>query len=228
MKSPFNNPKIRAALNFTIERQELVKGVYGGGQPIAAYIVPGLVGYDPSLPANPYDPTKARSLLREGGYTGTEIDFIVPQGIFDKSQEVSEAVVGMMEDVGFRVKMITLELGTWVQRRNSGDYRMYMIDTEAVTGDPDRFLTNNIANDLTRTGYRNEELFSLIRQAGSETDQSKRAALYQRIQRVMFEEPSSHIFLYVPIHRHVERRAVQGFVMPPTGMWRLEGTSVTS
>ena len=66
-RPPFDNVKIRQAINYAIDRDVLTKNVLQAGQPIATYPPRGILGYDASLPANPYDPEKATQLIQEAG-----------------------------------------------------------------------------------------------------------------------------------------------------------------
>lgn len=69
-RPPFNDVRVRQALNYAINWDEILRSIYRGyGQRLATAFLPSGFGYDPTLRPYPYDPQRARQLLREAGYT---------------------------------------------------------------------------------------------------------------------------------------------------------------
>jgi peptide/nickel transport system substrate-binding protein len=67
--APFNDVRVRQAVNYAINWDSILRDIYHGyGQRLATGFLPNGFGYDPSLKPYPYDPAKARELLREAGY----------------------------------------------------------------------------------------------------------------------------------------------------------------
>lgn len=66
-QKPFDNPKVREALNYAINRQALVKVAFAGYATPATGVVPPSIAYAQSYQPWPYDPAKARELLKEAG-----------------------------------------------------------------------------------------------------------------------------------------------------------------
>ena len=105
-KPPFNDYRVRQALQHAIDRQAIVDGVFFGlGEPVAQYMPPDYWAYDPDVtPDNPeygYDPEKAKQLLAEAGYPdGADFEFLVPS--LDDHRAAAEAVVPMLAEVGLR------------------------------------------------------------------------------------------------------------------------------
>ena len=72
---PFDNPKVREAMMYAIDRQTLIDTFYAGtGAPAKGILAPGLAGYNPDLPGFNYDPAKAKALLKEAGIPGWFLD----------------------------------------------------------------------------------------------------------------------------------------------------------
>ncbi len=65
---PFDNPKVREAINYAINRQALVKVAFAGYATPATGVVPPSIAYAESFKPWPYDPAKARELLKEAGF----------------------------------------------------------------------------------------------------------------------------------------------------------------
>lgn len=99
--SPWQDVRLRRAANLAINRDDLIRyATKGNGLIIPALIPIQGFGYDPDLASYPFDPDKARDLLREGGYAdGLSLTLIAPAGL-----EVQATVIGkMLEGIGFTV-----------------------------------------------------------------------------------------------------------------------------
>jgi ABC-type transport system substrate-binding protein len=122
-KEPFGkNPKLRQALQHSIDRESMAKAL-GFGLAKAQYypqMAEGLLGFTPDLPKYPYDAVKAKQLLSEGGYpNGLETTLLV----INRSAEVriSEMVKSMWDNVGIRTTLEVLERLAWIDKmKNMG------------------------------------------------------------------------------------------------------------
>jgi len=107
-RAPFNDVRVRQAVNYAINKQELIDALLPGGvaEQIPAISVPLEPGHDPNLEPYPYDPDKARALLAEAGYPdGLTVGFTVRTG-YVKGTEVAEAIAGYLEAVGIRTESV--------------------------------------------------------------------------------------------------------------------------
>ena len=68
-KGPLQDARVRQALNYATDREELIRyDLMGNGRPLATFSMPGEEGYDPELKPYPYDLSKARQLLEQAGF----------------------------------------------------------------------------------------------------------------------------------------------------------------
>jgi peptide/nickel transport system substrate-binding protein len=115
-KPPFNDLRVREAMEHAIDKRAIVNGVFFGiGEPVAQYMPPDYWAYDqgvsPDDPAYNYDPAKARTLLAEAGYpNGVDFEMLVPS--LDDHRAVAEAIVPMLAEVGLRAKARVVESPT--------------------------------------------------------------------------------------------------------------------
>jgi peptide/nickel transport system substrate-binding protein len=106
-RTPFNDIRVRQALSYAIDRQAIAKSVFKGlAAPTGNFWFPGTAGYDPSLQPAPYDPAKAKSLLRAAGYTSIQLnlgsknaDAVIPV-----IQELGQALQSYWQAIGVSVK----------------------------------------------------------------------------------------------------------------------------
>ncbi|MEE4608108.1 MAG: ABC transporter substrate-binding protein [Desulfobacteraceae bacterium] len=69
-KAPFDDVRVRQAVNYGVDWQDILENIYRGyGVRLATCFLPSGFGYDPAVQPYPYDPQKAKALLREAGYT---------------------------------------------------------------------------------------------------------------------------------------------------------------
>jgi len=218
---PLSKPAVRQAISFAIDRETLTKDVVGAGTPIATYPPKGLVGYNPKLPANPYDPAKARELLAGAGYAnGFDLDIVFPAGTYVKEKEVVQFVGDQLRRVGIRANVISGEANATRNGYLEGQYQMGMLSSIAVTGDADRYLQERMVGDIYKSGYKDEQLNGLIKQAAGETDNTRRQTLYEQVQDIMWQGPPV-IYLYQIDWTYAARKTVQGFTWMPNRIFSL-------
>ena len=115
---PVHKEKVREALNLAVDRQAIVDTIFeGNGRPLGTYytqtaVLDGL-GYNWREDLYPYDPKKARQLLKQAGYpNGFKMDvYIYPWSGIPEAPELMQAVVGMWEAIGVKVNINSTEYG---------------------------------------------------------------------------------------------------------------------
>jgi ABC-type transport system substrate-binding protein len=105
---PTGNIKVREALNLAINREEMAEVLFlGRAEPVAVYPITSLaIGFPDDLEPYPYDPERAKELLREAGYpNGFTIPLFVPADHPRVNPEAGEAIAQMWSDVGMKVDL---------------------------------------------------------------------------------------------------------------------------
>jgi len=207
-KPPADNAKLRQAINYAVDWDSIIQGVLlGNGTRIATVLPPWTVGYDPSLKPYPYDPDKAKSLLKDAGVAnGVDINVWYQQGRYMKDKEVAEAFIQQLNKVGIRAKGLltdpsvltqkgnALELdglifaswGNWIFDADNILYSRFSIET--------RDTTNN-AKGSSGIAYGNTQFNDLITQARYTIDPDKRNQLYAQAQKIFFDDAAC-LFMY--------------------------------
>jgi peptide/nickel transport system substrate-binding protein len=207
-KPPTDNPKLRQAINYAVDWDSIIQGVLlGNGTRIATVLPPWTTGFDPKLAPYPYDPDKAKSLVKEAGFTtGVDLNVWYQQGRYMKDKEVAEAFVQQLSKVGIRAKgnltdstvlttkdnakeldgLVFASWGNWIFDADNMLYARFSIET--------RDTTNN-AKGVSSINYGNTQFNDLITQARYTIDSEKRNALYAQAQKTMFDD-SPALFMY--------------------------------
>jgi peptide/nickel transport system substrate-binding protein len=118
---PFDDPKVRQAVNYGVDKPAIARLFAGELQPGCSFFPPGLPGYDESLdqncpwgdPNEPPDLEKARALIEEAGVAGDQVT--VYGNNDDPTPRVTQAYADMLEDIGFETEVKILDGGVYFQ-----------------------------------------------------------------------------------------------------------------
>jgi peptide/nickel transport system substrate-binding protein len=201
---PLDDVRVRKALNLAIDWEGLAT-LFGPGVIRASQMVaPSVLGHNPDLAPWPNDPDQARALLDEARADGvpvdTELNVIARSGNYPNSQEATEAMAAMWEQVGFDIGITTLDAAAWNEYLNKpfpddrgASLLMHMHDN--VTGDAVFTVPLAYRSDGTYSTVENAELDALIAEAGLATGE-ERDALYQEVFRVIHEDIVAGVIMF--------------------------------
>ncbi|MBI4012716.1 MAG: ABC transporter substrate-binding protein [Candidatus Rokubacteria bacterium] len=188
-KEPVKDPRVRKAISLAIDRNVIIKDLLlGYGRPVVSPIPPGLIGHA-TLGQKPYDPEKARQILKQAGYQNLTIDFVLMKDLYPKQLEIAQAVAAMLGEVGIKINIKNLEIATAREARSAGTYDIFYSGWAHMPHDPDWYLgqwfTKAGAAGLTR--YDNPKVEQLIAE-GRVPDPKVRQQKYEEIQRILWED----------------------------------------
>lgn len=223
-KPPFNDRRVRQALNYAVNKEAIVKALLGGtGRVSDAPITPGVVGYAPIM-TYPYDLERARALLREAGYpSGLKAVFHHPTGRYVRDAEISAAVQGLLRRIGVDLELRTAEFATYVSLLgrpvNENTVQMFMLGWGTVTGDADYglyelFHSSNWAPGPNRMFYKNPQVDGLLERARATLDPTARNAVYRQAMQIIMDE-APWLFLHSESQVTAFRAEVQNARMTP-------------
>lgn len=233
--APFNDPRVRRAINHAVNKTAIVEKLFSGlAVPAKNPFPPTVWGYNDSIQGYEYSPEKARALLKEALPKGMdrELTFYAlsaPRPYFLNPSQVALAVQSDLQAVGIRTRIETYEWGTHLEKVKNGDHDLAMLGWIADYADPDNFLYFNLdkSNAKPPAGniafYRNDRVHELLVNAQIESNHERRVALYGEVQQIVHDDapwlPIAHAQNVV-----VTRRNVSGLVLNPTSwrhLWRV-------
>lgn len=223
-RPPFDNVKVRQAVNYAIDKEAIIKAFYNGQAEVAKNPMPPVIeGYNDDVKGYDYDPEKAKQLLKEAGYDGEKIELWampVARPYMPDGQKIAEAIQKNLADVGIQSKIVSYEWATYLEKLTNGEADAFLMGWTGDNGDADNFLFTLL--DETTIGsnnyayYKNAEVHKLLATAQSETNEDKRNDLYKKAQVIISKDAP-----WVPLAHSTPllagKSTIQGFVAHPTG-----------
>jgi peptide/nickel transport system substrate-binding protein len=220
-KKPFNDLRVRRAINMAIDRQELIQTVLSGeATPLDSLLAPGLPGYI-HVQSPIYDPARARELLNQRGVSDAgRITMDCPQGRFLLDREVCAAVAAQLGRVGLNVQTrIFADYAQYVASRAKRDYDMTMLAFAPASLDADGTFQStvrsaNAGETFNWADFSNVRVDALIDAGRATADEGKRREIYAQLQKmVMHDQPT--LLLYNEHDLTGIRKGVTGVVVRP-------------
>jgi len=234
-KKPFDDKRVRQALNYAVNKEAIVRDVLKGtGSMSAGPVLPGTWGADAGLKPYPYDPERAKKLLADAGYPGGfTTSMWVPESGSGMQSPVAMATVmqSNLKAVGVNVTLQTFEWGAFIAKLRSKEQELFALSWMAGNEDPDMVMYPLLHSSQWTPGgpnralYKSDTFDELLHQARLTTDQAKRAELYRQAQRILADDPP-WIFVDHEIQTAVHSKRVQGFKLHPSFDLRVETISL--
>lgn len=238
LQKPFDNLKVRQAINYAINKEALAKVAFGGYAAPAEGVVPQGVLYAHKMPAWPYDPAKARQLLKEAGYPNGFESVLWGAYTTTTSQKTIQFVQQQLAQVGIKLAVQALEPGQrteWVQTApdaKTAKVRMYYAGWSASTGEADWALRPLLATEawppkLNNTAYySNPVVDGAIAKALKSTNDKEKADLYREAQeQIMKDLPWAPLVTEKNLYATSKR--LSGVFVMPDGNINADEISVT-
>jgi glutathione transport system substrate-binding protein len=233
LQKPFDNPKVREAINYAINKDALVKVAFSGYAIPAEGVLPQGVEYAAKLGPWPYNPAKARELLKEAGYPNGFESTLWSAYNYSTAQKVIQFVQQQLAQVGIKVQVLALEAGQRVERVESAQdpatapVRMYYVGWSSSTGEADWAMRPLLASEsfpprLFNTAYyKSDVVDSAIAKALVTTDKAEKTRLYADAQKQIWKD-APWAFLVTERLVSVRARNLAGFYTMPDGSFNFD------
>jgi len=232
---PFDDVRVRRAINYAIDKQEIIDGVYLGlGINIASPYKPGTRWSNPALTPYPYNPAKARALLKESGFEDNNGDGILERDgkpfafeiVTNQNKEREKSAVLIqrrLKEVGIDVKIRAIEWASFISRFiKTGDFDVVVLGW-GLGLDPDQYniwhSSQQAPGQFNFIGYNNPTVDKLLEQGRLELNSDKRMKIYHEFARVLLED-SPIIYLSAGYGLTAIHKRVKGIdnPAPPAGI----------
>lgn len=198
-KPPFDNLKVRLAINHAINKAVIIEHLYQGlGIPAKNPIPPTLWSYDDSIEDYDYNPKLAKELLTQAGYPkgfeSTLWALPVPRPYIPDGRALAEVIQSELREIGIKTNIVTYDWGTYLEKTKYGDHDMAMLGWSADFGDPDNFLYFLLSKSSAQKPagniafYKSDEMQQILEKARSISDKDQRISLYKKAQNVFHRD----------------------------------------
>ncbi|HEU0114364.1 MAG TPA: ABC transporter substrate-binding protein, partial [Thermomicrobiales bacterium] len=219
---PFDNPKLRQAVQHAINKKNIADAVfYGQYTQGAGPIAPTLLGYDPSLAdMYPYDVDKAKSLVAASGASNLSITLINRSNSFWPT--IGQLIQADLAAIGITANLQGLEDADFYAQLNASKAQAFINDWTWDNGDPDNVMFSlfTAPRAVSRMGYKNDRVNELNVAAQSEPDPKKRESMYDEAQKLILEDAIMVVLGY-PSRAIGATAKVQNLKTSPLGLLSL-------
>lgn len=190
--SPVQSQEVRQALNYAVNKEELIDTFVNGVAPIATQVATeNSTGYNPDLDPYPFDPDRARELLAEAGYPDGFDMLIEIVGRTESDRAIYEAIANYLADVGVNAEVRSIEFAEWREKLFSagwaGDAFSFSVAFDPVF-DISRAWPN-ITCQAAQPFFCDPEVTPLQEEASGELDPERRRELLFEIAELTHDNP---------------------------------------
>jgi peptide/nickel transport system substrate-binding protein len=202
-KKPFDDVRVRRALAHAIDRKAFIDGVLEGlGTPIGSHFAPTDAGYVDLTGMYPYDPEKAKALLKEAGVqTPLNVTLTLPPPQY--ARKGGEVVAAMLTKVGVVAKIENVEWAHWLGNTFKGNFDLTIINHV----EPLDYM--QYANPGYYWGYDNKAFRDLAAKHAAAGNPKERAKLFADLQR-MIATDAVNVFIFNPSQVAVAKKGLKG------------------
>ena len=223
--APYDNVKVRQAIDLAIDKEAIYNVVYQGTGTIAEAPMSSVVwAYNDQLPKHEYNVEKAKELLKEAGYPDG-FKMVMTTDESQARQDTAEIVQSQLAAIGIQVEIKSLERTTYIGEVCAGTLEAFSLGWSSDTGDPDYALYASFHSSQHGEGgnmsfYTNEEVDRLLQLGRTSTDQDERKEAYLEAQAIVWEEVPC-IFLQCPEDLYAYNSNLKNFGVYSNGQMRV-------
>ena len=235
-KKPFDDVRVRKAVNMAINKQAIVDAVYlGTGVAAKNPIPPGQWSYNNAVKDDPFDPAAAKKLLAAAGlpdgFTTDLWAMPVQRPYNPNAKRIAELMQADLAKVGIKAEIKSFEWGEYRKRMQAGEHQMGMLGWTGDNGDPDNFLNTLLGCSSAKANGSNVAKFcfkpfeDLVSKAKVESSQAERTKLYEKAQ-VIFKEQAPWFTIAHAVQLKPVRKEVIDFKLSPFGRHTFYGVDI--
>jgi dipeptide transport system substrate-binding protein len=235
-KKPFDDIRVRKAVNMAMNKKAIVDAVFlSTGVPAKNPIPPSMWSYNDAVKEDAYDPEAAKKLLAEAGHpNGFETDLWampVQRPYNPNARRIAELMQADLAKVGIKAEIKSFEWGEYRKRAQAGEHQMAQLGWTGDNGDPDNFLNTLLGCSSAQGNGSNIAKFcykpfeDLVVKAKTVTDQAERTKLYQQAQ-VIFKEQAPWFTIAHAVQLKPVRKEVVDFKLSPFGRHTFYGVDI--
>lgn len=229
-KEPFDNAAVRRAFSMAIDRSHINSILKGASVEANGPLPPGVLAYDPDTRPLPYDPTGAKELLAQSGYSnGMKVTLITytntrpynPAG----GEELATTIKADLALIGIETEIKAYPWQQYKEALLKSEGNVFLYGWISDNGDPDNFLytllaSSQIENGLNTSHYKNSEADQLLIRAQQESEPGLREQLYRKAVKIIVED-APWVFFNHSLKLAATSSGLEGFILNSNGTTQL-------
>ena len=214
---PFQDVKVRQAVQMAIDRQAILDALYGGRGQVEHGIYPfGLIGFNDGKNKISYDPEGAKALLTEAGYdSGFTMELAADASASDTVTMALEIIKEQLAEAGIHAEIKNYDESTWLETRKAGELGSFMSTWTADFNDPENFIYTFFGNEektrIRSINYPDTAVMSRVSKARGIVNEDDRLAEYQALEEKLIHEDAAWVPMYSRMHLWAVSKRVQNF-----------------
>jgi peptide/nickel transport system substrate-binding protein len=205
-ENPFKDVRVRQALSKAVNRQAIADRVMEGlALPASNVVSPSVLGHDPAVKPEPYDPEGAKKLLAEAGYpNGFTITLATPNNRYINDEQVAQAAAQMFSRIGVTTKVDAMPLAAYLGKARGQEFGVALLGWGSLASD--LALRSLAATHNPEKGwgawnwarYSNPTLDKLLERSLGTVDVKKRESIARELSAYAARE-----VVFIPLHYQV-------------------------
>jgi len=235
-KKPFDDVRVRKAINMAIDKAAIISAVYLGTAVAAVNpIPPSMWAYNKAIKDDAFNPAEAKKLLAAAGYPNGFITDLwampVQRPYNPNAKRIAELMQADLAKIGVTAEIKSFDWGEYRKRMQAGEHQMGMLGWTGDNGDPDNFLDTLLGCDAAKTNGSNVAKFcyqpyeDLVSKAKVVTNTAERTKLYEQAQRI-FKEQAPWFTIAHAVQIKPIRKEVLDFRLSPFGRHTFYGVDM--
>lgn len=217
-KGPLQDKRVRQAICYAINREQILDKILKGQGYLAKGIFPPkLPAYTSDLPGFSYDLAKAKELMKEAGYpNGFSLEMVMRSG---KMEDEHLAFQETLKQIGITVNLTKADSATYWQLLGAGETDIAYRNWYADYADPDNFVTPLFHTGAdSNMGWAKPEYDTIIDKAAKMTTMSDRIPLYQELEKKLIYQDVVQFPLWHSITTVILNPKVRNYYLHPSGI----------
>ena len=235
-KKPFDDVRVRKAINMAIDKAAIISAVYLGTAVAAVNpIPPSMWAYNKAIKDDAFNPAEAKKLLAAAGYPNGFITDLwampVQRPYNPNAKRIAELMQADLAKIGVTAEIKSFEWGEYRKRMQAGEHQMGMLGWTGDNGDPDNFLDTLLGCDAAKTNGSNVAKFcyppyeEVVSKAKVVTSIAERTKPYEQAQRI-FKEQAPWFTIAHAVQIKPIRKEVLDFRLSPFGRHTFYGVDM--
>ncbi len=235
-KKPFDDVRVRKAINMAIDKKAIVSAVYlSTGVAATNPIPPGQWSYNKAIKDDAFNPAEAKKLLAAAGFPNgftTDLWAMPVQRPYNpNAKRIAELMQADLAKVGVKAEIKSFEWGEYRKRMQNGEHQMGMLGWTGDNGDPDNFLNTLLGCASAKSNGSNVAKFcykpfdDLVLKAKQVTNPAERTKLYEKAQ-VIFKEQAPWFTIAHAVQISPVRKEVVDYKLSPFAKHTFYGVDI--